>query len=103
MLYLFFKCNRVGVLQNVGIFFEKNLVKKNLFKIPSCFFSLKIQMRIKCAKESFITFFFVQLTKCTLKTYCKKKCQKKSKFTVIIKFEFTNFFKTSLFPADIFL
>ena len=76
---------RVGVLQNVGIFFfkffyievfydpkidkiKKIWLKKNLFKIRSCYFSLKIQMRIKNKKKGFTKFFFVQLTKCTFKT-----------------------------------
>jgi hypothetical protein len=58
---------------------KKIWLKKNLFKIPSCYFSLKIQMRIKYANKSFITFFFVQLTECTFETYCKKKISKKVK------------------------
>ena len=77
--------DRVGVLQNVCIFFfkffyievfsdpkidkiKKIWLKKNLFKIRSCYFSLKIQMRIKNKKKGFTKFFFVQLTKCTFKT-----------------------------------
>ena len=75
--------DRVGALQNVGIFFfnffyievfsdpKIDKIKKIWLKktcLSSCYFSLKIQMRIKNKKKSFTKFFFVQLTKCTFKT-----------------------------------
>ena len=70
----FFNIDRVGVLQNVGIFFlkifyievfsdpkidkiQQKLVKKNLFKKASSYYSLKTQMRIKTKKRVLQKFF----------------------------------------------